>query len=108
MKTAASVGVLRCTTKPRFIEIPRERGGGKVPFTEEHLSEIRGGLTVEEYRWKLIRQHSRKLCEQKQQGKERDGDASSHHDYFGIEAFHDQLTRAPDAGLPYSFEQTRK
>jgi hypothetical protein len=21
-------------TKPRFIEIPRERGGGKVPFTE--------------------------------------------------------------------------
>ena len=24
-------------TKPRFIEIPRERGGGKVPFTEEQL-----------------------------------------------------------------------
>ena len=41
-------------TKPRFIEIPRERGGGKVPFTEEQLSEIRGGLTAEEYRWKLI------------------------------------------------------
>ena len=58
-------------TKPRFIEIPRKRGGGKVPFTEEQLSEIRGGLTAEEYRWKLIRQHSRKLCEQKQQGKKR-------------------------------------
>ena len=42
-------------TKPRFIEIPRERGGGKVPFTEEQLSEMRGGLTAEEYRWKLIK-----------------------------------------------------
>ena len=41
-------------TKPRFIEIPRE-GGGKVPFTEEQLTEMRGGLTAEEYRWKLIR-----------------------------------------------------
>jgi hypothetical protein len=30
--------------------------GGKVPFTEEQLSEIRGGLTVEEYRWKLTKQ----------------------------------------------------
>ena len=44
-------------TKPRFIEIPRERGGGKVPFTEEQLSQIRGGLTAEEYRWKLIRKY---------------------------------------------------
>ena len=42
-------------TKPRFIEIPRERGGGKVPFTEEQLSEIRGGLTTDEYRCKRIR-----------------------------------------------------
>jgi len=42
-------------SKPRFIEIPRERGGGKVPFTEEQLSEIRGGLTADEYRWKRIR-----------------------------------------------------
>ena len=25
-------------TKPRFIEIPRERGGGKVPFTGEQLT----------------------------------------------------------------------
>jgi hypothetical protein len=37
-------------TKPRFIEIPREHGGEKVPFTEEQLSAIRGGLTAEEYR----------------------------------------------------------
>ena len=42
-------------TKPRFIEIPRERGGVRVPFTEEQLTAIRGGLTAEEYRWKLIR-----------------------------------------------------
>jgi hypothetical protein len=42
-------------TKPSFIEIPRERGGGKVPFTDEQLTEIRGGLTAEEYRWKLIK-----------------------------------------------------
>ena len=42
-------------TKPRFIEIPRERGGGKVPFTNEQLTAIRGGLTAEEYRWKLIK-----------------------------------------------------
>jgi hypothetical protein len=43
-------------TKPRFIEIPRERGGSKVAFTEEQLNDIRGGLTAEEYRWKLIRE----------------------------------------------------
>ena len=43
-------------TKPRFIEIPREHGGGKVPFTDEELNSIRGGLTAEEYRWKLIRE----------------------------------------------------
>ena len=41
-------------TQPRFIEIPRERGGGKVPFTDEQLSVMRGGLTAKEYRWKLI------------------------------------------------------
>ena len=34
-------------TKPRFIEIPRERGGVRVPFTEEQLNDIRGGLTAE-------------------------------------------------------------
>ena len=43
-------------TKPRFIEIRRERGGGKVPFTDADLSALRGALTVEEYRWKLIRE----------------------------------------------------
>ena len=37
-------------TKPRFIEIPRERGGGKVPFTEEQLADLRAGLSAEEYR----------------------------------------------------------
>ena len=47
-------------TKPRFIEIPRERGGGKVPFTEEQLKQMRGGLTAEEYRWKLIRHYLKK------------------------------------------------
>ena len=41
--------------KPRFIEIPRERGGGKVPFTEEQLTAMRGGLTAEEYRAYIIR-----------------------------------------------------
>ena len=47
-------------TKPRFIEKPRERGGGKVPFTEGQLNDIRGGLTAEEYRWKLIREWDEK------------------------------------------------
>ena len=42
--------------KPSFIEIPRERGGTRVPFTEEELNSIRGGLTAEEYRGKLIRE----------------------------------------------------
>jgi hypothetical protein len=42
-------------TQSRFIEIQRERGGGKVPFTEEQLSDMRGGLTVEEYRTYIIR-----------------------------------------------------
>jgi hypothetical protein len=40
-------------TKPRFIDIPREKRSG-VPFTEEQLNAMRGGLTAEEYRWKLI------------------------------------------------------
>ena len=30
-------------TKPRFIEISRERGGVRVPFTEEQLTVLRGG-----------------------------------------------------------------
>jgi hypothetical protein len=41
-------------TKPRFIEIPRECGGIRVPFTEEQLGVVRNGMTAEEYRWKLI------------------------------------------------------
>jgi hypothetical protein len=36
------------------IEVPRERRSG-VPFTEEELTAIRGGMTAEEYRWHLIR-----------------------------------------------------
>jgi hypothetical protein len=42
-------------TKPRFIEIPPEKRC-RVPFTAEQLDAIRGGLTAEEYRWKLIRE----------------------------------------------------
>jgi hypothetical protein len=45
-------------TKPRFIEILREKRKTGT-FTEEQLTEMRGGLTVEEYRWKLIRHHGR-------------------------------------------------
>jgi hypothetical protein len=41
-------------TKPRFIEILRERRS-KVPFTEEELRANRGGRTAEEYRLHLIR-----------------------------------------------------
>ena len=42
-------------SEPRFITIPPQRGGSKVHFTEEQLTAMRGGLTVEEYRWKTIR-----------------------------------------------------
>jgi hypothetical protein len=42
-------------TPPKFIEIPRERGGGKVYYTEEQLTVMRGGLTVEQCRRKTIR-----------------------------------------------------
>jgi hypothetical protein len=41
-------------TPPRFVSIPRERRS-KVPFTEEQLAAMRGGLTAEEYRWKSKR-----------------------------------------------------
>jgi hypothetical protein len=37
-------------TKPRFVEIPRERRS-KVPFTEGELTAIRGCRTAGEYRW---------------------------------------------------------
>jgi hypothetical protein len=43
------------TSASRFIEIRRQRGGGGVPFTDEQLTAMRGGLTAEEYRWQLIR-----------------------------------------------------
>ena len=42
-------------SQPRFISISPQRGGGKVHFNEEQLTVMRGGLTVEEYRLKLIR-----------------------------------------------------
>lgn len=32
------------------------RDQARVPFTEEQLTAMRGGLTAEEYRWKLIRE----------------------------------------------------
>ena len=54
MKLKLAREIAACT-KPRFVEIPRE-SGSVVPFTEEQLTAIRGGLTAEEYRWKLIRE----------------------------------------------------
>jgi hypothetical protein len=45
-------------TPSRFITIPRDRGGGKVYYTEEQLTAMRGGLTVEQYRLKMIRKWS--------------------------------------------------
>ena len=49
----------RRKVRATFIEIPRQRGGGRVPFTEAELTAMRGGLTVEEYRWKTIRKWGR-------------------------------------------------
>lgn len=43
-----------------FIEIPSQRGGSRVPFTEAELTAMRGGLTAEEYRWKLIRKWTKR------------------------------------------------
>lgn len=42
-------------TEPRFIVVPREIRGAKVPYTEEQLTAMRGGLSAEQYRWKTIR-----------------------------------------------------
>jgi hypothetical protein len=42
-------------SEPRFIAIEPKRGGAKVHFTDEQLSAMRGGLTVEQYRRKTIR-----------------------------------------------------
>jgi hypothetical protein len=47
-------------TKPRFIDIPREKRK-TVPFTEEELVVMRGGLTAEEYRWRADTQAFEKL-----------------------------------------------
>jgi hypothetical protein len=46
-------------TKPRFIEIPRERRRS-VAFTEQQLTAMRGGLTAEEYRLKFIRKWTKR------------------------------------------------
>jgi hypothetical protein len=37
---------LRRTNDWLFVEIPRERGGGRVPYTEEQLEAIRGGAVA--------------------------------------------------------------
>ena len=34
-------------SEPRFITIPPQRGGNKVHYTEEQLTAMRGGITVE-------------------------------------------------------------
>ena len=39
-----------------FVEYRASVAAGRVPFTEEQLAAMRGGLTAEEYRWKLIRE----------------------------------------------------
>jgi hypothetical protein len=46
--------------KATIIETPRQRGGGRVPFTEAELTAIRGGLTAEEFRWKMIRKWTKR------------------------------------------------
>jgi hypothetical protein len=46
-------------SETRVVRITRERGGGKVPFTDEQLAATRGGLTGEEYRWKTIHKFGR-------------------------------------------------
>ena len=50
----------RRKVRASLIEIPRQRGGGRVPFTEAELTAMRGGLTAEEYRWKTIRKWGRR------------------------------------------------
>jgi hypothetical protein len=46
---------LRRTNDRLFIEVQRDRGGGRVPFTDEQLEAMRGGLTMEQYRRKTLR-----------------------------------------------------
>jgi hypothetical protein len=45
-------------TKPRFIEIPRERQ--RPTYSEAQLREMRGGLSAEEYRRKFMRKRGKK------------------------------------------------
>jgi hypothetical protein len=52
--------VIAARSEPRFLTIPPQRGGGKVHYTEEQLTAMRGGLTAEEYRWKTIRRYDNK------------------------------------------------
>ena len=52
---------LRRTNSRTFIAISRERGGGRVPFTEEQLEAMRGGLTVEQYRLKTIHKWGKRI-----------------------------------------------
>ncbi len=62
VEQAAAAGKAIVLQKPVALTLPEadriveavERSG--VPFTEKELSTIRGGLTAEEYRWKLIRE----------------------------------------------------
>jgi len=53
MDRLALARAIAARTKPRFIEIPRQRRN-KAPYTEEQLAELRGGMTAEEYRRYLI------------------------------------------------------
>jgi hypothetical protein len=46
-------------TKPRFIEIPRERRRSII-YTEAQLTEMRGGLTSEEFTRRFMRKWRKK------------------------------------------------
>jgi hypothetical protein len=50
---------IAAATPPRFVTIPRERGS-KVAYTEEQLAAMRGGLTVEQWRRKIVRKWGRR------------------------------------------------
>ena len=39
----------RRTRASSFVEIPRQRGGGRVPLTEAEFTAMRGGLTAEQF-----------------------------------------------------------
>jgi hypothetical protein len=51
------VAVFQAIVIARVIEIRRERGGGRVPFTEQELTLMRRGLSAEEYRRGLIHKY---------------------------------------------------